>query len=139
MSKLLTLYKQLKKQDSNTIYLFKSGIFYIALDKDAIFLSQKLHFKLTALNDTTLKCGFPCGSLDKYLKIFEMLSIKVKIINSENNSIFSLKEYKQNEDMNELLKFIDNISIENLSIAEAYASLEKIQQYEKKIHQMIKE
>ena len=41
--------------------------------------------------------------------------------------------------MNELLKFIDNISIENLSIAEAYASLEKIQQYEKKIHQMIKE
>ena len=32
MSKLVNLYQTLKEKDSETLYLFKSGIFYIFLD-----------------------------------------------------------------------------------------------------------
>ena len=35
MSKLLKKYEELKKQDSNTIYLFHVGIFYNILNEDA--------------------------------------------------------------------------------------------------------
>lgn len=37
MSKLYEVYKKLKNDYSDTVYLFRSGIFYIALDADAIF------------------------------------------------------------------------------------------------------
>ena len=50
MSKLANLYKILKNKDSSTLYLLKSGIFYIALDEDALTLSDLFNFKLTDLN-----------------------------------------------------------------------------------------
>ena len=45
MSKLLEMYVNLKKQDPNTLFLFKSGIFYLAIDKDANQLSELLGLK----------------------------------------------------------------------------------------------
>ena len=68
MSKLYLIYKKLKEINKTTIYLFKSGIFYIALSDDAIFLSSKFNLKLTNLNSTILKCWFPVSSIDKYIK-----------------------------------------------------------------------
>lgn len=59
MSKLIKMYKNLKTQNSEKIYLFKSGIFYIFLDEDAREMSKALDFKLTNLNDEFVKCGFP--------------------------------------------------------------------------------
>ena len=55
MSKLLNTYHNLKKQDSQTIYLFKSGIFYLALEDDARLLSNELQLKLTSLNNESIK------------------------------------------------------------------------------------
>ena len=71
MSKLYSIYLIEKENNEAKILLFKSGIFYVALDKDAIFLSNTFGFKLTNLNDNIKKCGFPCNSLDKYLKLFK--------------------------------------------------------------------
>ena len=56
MSKLYNTYLALKKQDSQTIYLFKSGIFFIAIDDDARTLSNAFDFKLSNLNNDILKC-----------------------------------------------------------------------------------
>ena len=49
MSKLFEMYNKLKTENNKIIYLFKSGIFYIALDEDAKFLSEKYNYKLTNL------------------------------------------------------------------------------------------
>ena len=49
MSKLYEVYKKLKNDNPYTIYLFRSGIFYIALDADALLLSNKINLKLTNL------------------------------------------------------------------------------------------
>ena len=82
MSKLCILYDTLKHQNKETIYLFKSGIFFIALKEDAFFLSNTFGFKLTNLNKTTEKCGFPTSSIKKYTELFNNHNIKFKIIDS---------------------------------------------------------
>ena len=87
MSKLYNTYLALKKQDSKTIYLFKSGIFFLALDKDAYTLSDIFHFKLGNLTDTIVKCGFPCSSFDKYSSLFKVQTLTIKIIELENNTV----------------------------------------------------
>ena len=69
MSRLYSIYESLKRKDNKTIYLFKSGVFYLALSDDAIYLSNKFNLKLTNLNDSIVKCGFPISSIDKYINV----------------------------------------------------------------------
>lgn len=118
MSKLYNTYIELKKQDSQTIYLFKSGIFFLAIDQDAKLLSEIFHFKLGNLTDTIVKCGFPCSSFEKYASLFKIHQLTVKIIEPESRFSCSLKEYKQNQEAIELVKFIMSIDINNLSVAD---------------------
>ena len=68
MSKLYDAYKYCKKNNNEerTLFLFKAGIFYLFLDEDAKIASNILNLKLTYLNDTVLKCGFPTSALNKY-------------------------------------------------------------------------
>ena len=44
MSKLYASYSDLKKKEPDFVYLFKVGIFYIALEDDAIKLSECLNW-----------------------------------------------------------------------------------------------
>lgn len=46
MSKLYTKYLELKKNDNNTIYLFRSGIFFLVLQEYASLLSKELNLKI---------------------------------------------------------------------------------------------
>lgn len=126
MSKLYNNYLALKKQDSKTIYLFKSGIFFLALDKDAYTLSDIFHFKLGNLTDTVVKCGFPCSSFDKYSNLFKIHNLDFKVIELENNTIYNFNEYKQNQSIVELLELISSVDVNNLSITEAYQWIEDI-------------
>ena len=86
MSKLYSIYLNEKEKNKDTIILFKSGIFYLALDKDATFLSNTFGFKLTNLNSEIKKCGFPCNSLDKYLKLFKACNLLINIIDIDTNT-----------------------------------------------------
>lgn len=126
MSKLYNTYLTLKKQDSKTIYLFKSGIFFLALDKDAYTLSDIFHFKIGNLTDTIVKCGFPCSSLDKYSSLFKVHNLTIKIIELENNTIYRFHDYQQSKTITELLKTISSVDINNLSITEAYQWIEDL-------------
>ena len=125
MSKLYEKYKSFKKLDNQTIYLFKSGIFYIFLSNDAILMSQLLNLKLTNLNSNILKCGFPQNSIDRYLYKIECLGYNLKIIDSNNIST-STNEYSQNKTIKNFIEEISNIDVDNLSIKEAYDFIYKI-------------
>ena len=46
MSKIYDRYIELKNKDSDKIYLFLCGNFYIALDSDAIILNELFDMKL---------------------------------------------------------------------------------------------
>lgn len=126
MSKLYDIYENLKKKDKDTVYLFKNGIFYIALDNDARKLSNIFNFKLSNLNDSVIKCGFPSNSLNKYLNLFRMHNIPVEII--EDNTIYSLKEYSQSSNLQNIISYIKKADIESFSISEAYSFIEKLKE-----------
>lgn len=133
MSKLYNTYVELKKQNPKTIYLFKSGIFFIALDEDARALSNIFNFKISNFTPSVVKCGFPCSALEKYEKLFNACNLTVEIIQSEKNISYTLENYTQNSHITELLNSIKNIDINNLSIQEAYNLLDRLQQEAQKI------
>lgn len=124
MSKLINMYENFKKQEPDFIYLFKSGIFYLFLDKDAETVSPILNLKLTNLNQSTCKCGFPCSSYNKYSILFKKHNLKIKIIEADNNIIYNLKNYNENMIIKKLLESIKSINPNNLSISEAYNFIE---------------
>ena len=80
MSKLYERYLKLKKQDSSVLYLFKNGIFYIFLEEDAKKMSSLLNLKLTNLNESVLKCGFPVNNLAKYSSLIQSNGYQVHIV-----------------------------------------------------------
>lgn len=98
MSKLYDLYLEKKKENSDYLYLFKSGTFYIFIDEDAKFISSITTLILTNLTKEKLKCGFPKNSFDKYMAIFNNLELNVQVIEelhgkkSYENIINKIKE-----------------------------------------------
>ena len=120
------IYKKLKNENSETLYLFKSGVFYICLDDDAKVLSKIYNLKLTNLNVDIVKCGFPCSSFDKYYKLFVNDDINFKIV--ENNAIFDSSDYLLNKSILSLLDKISKVNIDNLSVSEAYQFIEELQE-----------
>ena len=119
MSKLLNNYNNLKKQNSETLYLFKNGAFYIALEDDAKLLSKEFDLKLTNLNKDAVKCGFPCASFDKYFLKLQILKKEFKII--DKDTISNATTYLENQKIKNLITDIKSIDINNLSVSEAFA------------------
>lgn len=127
MSKLFDIYKSLKQEDAETLYLFKSGIFYIFLDNDAKIINDLLDLKLTSLNNEVLKCGFPEKSLQKYLKILNLTKYSVKIVDTSSNTLFKVKDFTLTDsNMINLLEKISNIDEDSLSVKEAYEFISNI-------------
>ena len=133
MSKLYNSYIELKKQNSNSIYLFKSGIFFIALDEDAKTLSNLFNFKLSNFTPTVIKCGFPCSSFEKYSKLFNACNLDIKLI-EPGQSASTPNNYNQNSRMKEIINSIKLIDINNLSVQEAYKFIEDLQKQVKEFN-----
>lgn len=119
MSKLFNQYKALKENDKNKIYLFKSGIFYVAIEHDAQFLSDTIGFKLTNLNETTKKCGFPVTRIDYYKKIFDIGNINYELIEDSKVTV-DLK----NKNLNEIILNLTNLDFDNITYKQAFEILQ---------------
>ena len=126
MSKLYDAYTELKKQDKKTIYLFKSGIFFIALNEDAHLLSNLFALKLGNLNDTVVKAGFPRASYEKYFNLFKSHNLAVKVVDVDDSKAFQFKEYTQSQSIAEIIDDLNKVDTDNLSITEAYKFIEDL-------------
>ena len=104
MSSIYNTYCNLKKDNSENLYLFKSGNFYIFLDEDAKKINKITTLKLINHSKNIVKCGFPCNSLEKYLDIFNNLNLNVQVIDNITND--SLDNY---------LKYIKDLDIDNIT------------------------
>lgn len=138
MSKLYEKYLLLKKQDCSTLYLFRSGIFYIFLEDDAKKMSSLLNLKLTNLNETTLKCGFPVNNLNKYSNLIQSAGYNIHIVDTYTSKTYSSADYILNSDLKDFISKLSNINCNNLSIREAYDMIENIQQDAKKFKEVMK-
>ena len=74
IGKQLKIYNYYRTNDLNKYYLFKWGIFYYFISDDAEYFSLKYNFILTSFG-STVKCGFPVKSLEKYLYLFNKENI----------------------------------------------------------------
>ena len=118
MSKLYDRYLEEKNKNSEILYLFKSGMFYIFIDEDAIKISSITTLKLINLTKDIVKCGFPEKTLQKYLNIFENLNLKIKIIENENS----------NTEFESLINKIKKININEITPLDALKILSNLKE-----------
>ena len=125
MSKLYEQYLKLKNEDPKKLYLFKSGLFYIALEDDAVMLSNKFNLKLTNLGNSTLKCGFPESRLKHYSEHFKMQDIDYILVKSENNNTANKKTsiLSNNNEVTDILSELAKVDINNITLKEAFDKL----------------
>jgi len=131
MSKLLDQYKDLKKQDASSIYLFRIGIFYNILNEDAKIINEKLGLKITDMGPSIFKCGFPISQLDKYIILLKNLKIKYKIIDNLPNS--NINTYMNNIEIKKILNKIVELDMNNTTFQQAFNILLDTQTKLKKI------
>ena len=127
MSKLFTMYQNLKSENSSDLYLFKSGMFYIFLDDDARKINELLGLKLTNLNESVLKCGFPVNNLNKYLTLLKNLGYEISIVDSIVSEPLPSKNYLLNSNVKNLVNKLALINTDELSIKEAYSLIDDFQ------------
>ena len=65
----------LQEKNNQRVVLIKTGIFYIATGKDAIFLNKVLKLKCTCFSENVCKVGIPETSLPKYLERLDRLNV----------------------------------------------------------------
>ena len=126
MSKLYKSYINLKQQDSDYIYIFKSGMFYIFIDEDATKISEIFGFKLVKLNDKINKCGFPISRLDYYIDKMQTRGIKFKIIDEDYSKIENYTDYMNNNKLKEIVNKIIKINLDEISFRQAYEILKDV-------------
>ena len=123
MSKLYSKYLEQKALNPNILYLFKSGIFYMALNDDANRLSDALSLRVTNITDKIYKCCFPVSKSDFYFKTLESLNIDYKIIDPSQNVVLNYAEYKDNERFNSIITNLLELDLNKTSYQDAYIIL----------------
>lgn len=125
MGKLYTKYTKLKQENPNITYIFKVGIFYIFIDEDAKYINSVLGLKLTPLNDTIFKCGFPISKLSKYTSLLEENKIRFQIVDNTLSVITNTEDYVNSEEVSNIISAIKKLDIEQTSPIEAFNMLVK--------------
>lgn len=133
MSKLYSKYIKLKKDCPEKLFLFKSGIFYIALEEDANKLSEIFSFKITNLNDNVIKCGFPGKRLEHYTNSLNEHNILFEIIDDEYSKIENFNDYLNNSNLKNIIQNIIKLDLDDISYKQAYQILEDFQKDLKEI------
>ena len=123
MSKLYSKYLEQKALNPNILYLFKSGIFYMALNEDANRLSDALSLRVTNITEKIYKCCFPVSKSDFYFKTLESLNIDYKIIDPSQNVVLNYAEYKDNEKFNSIITNLIKLDLNKTSFQDAYIIL----------------
>lgn len=134
MSKLYTEYLKLKNKDAEKLYLFKSGIFYIALDDDAKQLSELFDFKITNLNESVVKCGFPQKRLEYYTNLLSNSNIPFEVIDLNYSKIDNYSDYLNNMKAKDIIQSIMAIDMNNISFKESFEFLDKIKKQLQEIY-----
>ena len=124
MIKLQKSYTNLKSKDAEKVYLFKSGMFYLALSDDCEKLSSVFGFKKTKLNEEIEKCGFPISRLEFYTEQLEKREISFQIVDDDYSKIENYSDYMNNSKLKKIIQEIKNIDLNNITFKQAYEFLE---------------
>lgn len=65
----------LKEKDRNKIIMIKTGVFYIATGRDAVFLGKELGLKCICFKNKICKVGVPENTIEKYVEKLNKLGL----------------------------------------------------------------
>ena len=133
MGKLYDNFMNLKGSNKDKVYLFKSGIFFIALNEDATKLSEIFGFKITNLNDTVTKCGFPAKRIEYYSSLLDKMNIDFELIDSNSKKVENSSEYISNLNFNSIIDKLVKIDFDNITCKDAFDILYDLSLKSKKI------
>ena len=88
--------------------------------KEQYIVSVTLGLKLTNLNSSVQKCGFPQNSLNKYLKLLNYLPYSIKIIDGSSMTKYNVSEYILDQNCFNILSKLSSVDINSLSVKEAF-------------------
>lgn len=134
MSKLFAKYSNLKEKNPNVIYLFKSGIFYLALQEDAKLLAEEFGFRVTNLNEDVVKSGFPASRIDYYTTLFQSKHIVFEIVDDTYGVIDNYADYLNNEKTKEIIQELIHLDFNTISFKDAFTLLQKYSENLKEIY-----
>lgn len=134
MSKLYSKYLELKGNNSNILYLFKSGIFFIALEDDAKLLSEELKLRITNLNENIVKCGFPVSREEHYLRLLQAKEIPFQIIDNHYGIVENYSDYMNNDKLKSIVQKVIDINFDEITFKSAYEILRSINNDLKEIY-----
>ena len=117
MSKIYLKYLELKQNNPNKLYLFKSGKFYIFVGDDCDIINNYVVLKKTKFSNESDKCGFPDNVLNDYLRVFKNHNLDIAVIN----------DVSLNND-NLIYNYIENIDINTITPLESLNYLKKIKE-----------
>lgn len=126
MSKLYEKFLELKKEKNEQVYLFKSGIFYIALEEDAEKISKLFNFKITNLNDKVIKCGFPEQKLEHYSSLLKQNKVDFEVVDLKCNKIENHSAYVNNIKFKNIINTLTEIDLNDITFRQAFNILEKL-------------
>ena len=88
--------KILREENKEKIVFINAGMFYIAVEEDAVLLNSKLKLKCSCFKSHTCKVGVPINVVEKHLKKVEELgySYIVYNFNKEREMLKVVKEFK---------------------------------------------
>lgn len=81
----------LQEKNKGKIVLIKLGAFYVATDKDAVLLHDKLNLKCNCFKNNVCKVGIPVTSLDKYKELLDKTKYAYVIYDYDKEKV-ELKE-----------------------------------------------
>ena len=117
LSKIYKKYLELKIKNSEKLYLFKSGKFYIFIGEDCDRINEYVVLKKVKFSNDIMKCGFPDNILDEYLRVFQNHHLDIEVIDD-----FTL------ENSNSLYDYIECIDINRTTPLEALEKLKEIKE-----------
>lgn len=89
-----TMLELLQEKNNQRVVLVKSGIFYMATGKDAVFLNKVFKLKCTCFSENVCKVGIPEASLLKYLEKMRKLNIAYIVYHFNNEKEMLVEECK---------------------------------------------
>ena len=93
---------EMQKKSNGTVTLIKSGVFYLAYGKDAIFLEEQIGLKCTCMKNGMCKVGFPVTSKEKFAEKMKKKDIPFKMYESGKDG--ELKIITQEDGKNKNIK-----------------------------------
>lgn len=118
MSVIYDKYKKMKEKDKEKMYLFRSGNFYIFLGEDADNINNYVVLKKTPFCKETIKCGFPIGSLDDYMKVFHNQGLNVEVVEDSINAT--------NKDLTEMISILNKLDLNQVTPLKALNILKEL-------------